>query len=29
MDGYQIITDSNTDFSPALSQELGVVIIQM
>ena len=29
MDGYQIITDSNTDFSPALAQELGVVIIPM
>ena len=29
MSSYQIITDSNTDLSPALAQELGVEIIPM
>lgn len=29
MSGYQIVTDSNTDLSPALAEELGVAIIPM
>lgn len=29
MNGYQIITDSNTDLSPALAKELGIEIIPM
>ena len=29
MNGYQIITDSTTDLSPALAEELGIEIIPM